>query len=228
MSTEEENNPNEEVMSSTQSALRAAFGLALFAILTAGLIAFAKLGTNERIIEQEEKARLAALYALVPESYRNNDLLKDSYLLTSPNISEPRTVFIAKNDGQASALVLPWTAPDGYTAPIQLLIAIKTNGELLGVRVVEHKETPGLGDKIDVSKSDWVLSFDGRSLENTTATQWQVKKDGGDFDQLTGATITPRAVVSSVYEALNFFEENKVALLNQSAQSSLDLAQAGQ
>ena len=218
--TTEENAP----LSSFQSAIRAAIGLGLFAILTAGLVAFVQMNTKERIIEQETRARLAALYALVPESYRDNDLLADSYTLYKDQDETPHNVFLARSNNTVSAIILPWTAPDGYTAPIQLLVAIDIDGSLIGVRVVSHKETPGLGDKIELAKSNWILSFDERSLANTKQERWAVKKDGGAFDQLTGATITPRAVVSSVYEALKFFELHKTELLNQAPQATLNLA----
>ena len=219
-------NEDQAPISSFQSAIRAAIGLGLFAILTAGLVALVQLNTKERIVEQETKARLAALYELVPESYRDNDLLADSYMLSIREGAEPQSVFLARSGGSVSAIILPWTAPDGYTAPIQLLVAIDVDGELIGVRVVSHKETPGLGDSIELTKSDWILGFDGRSTANTAAGAWAVKKDGGEFDQLTGATITPRAIVSAVYEALRFFEANKIALLNQAPQAQLHLSKA--
>jgi electron transport complex protein RnfG len=219
-------NEDQAPISSFQSAIRAAIGLGLFAILTAGLVALVQLNTKERIVEQETKARLAALYELVPESYRDNDLLADSYMLSIREGAEPQSVFLARSGGSVSAIILPWTAPDGYTAPIQLLVAIDVDGELIGVRVVSHKETPGLGDSIELTKSDWILGFDGRSIANTAAGVWAVKKDGGEFDQLTGATITPRAIVSAVYEALRFFEANKIALLNQAPQAQLHLSKA--
>ncbi|KZY60276.1 hypothetical protein A3742_10210 [Oleiphilus sp. HI0071] len=219
-------NEDQAPISSFQSAIRAAIGLGLFAILTAGLVALVQLNTKERIVEQATKARLAALYELVPESYRDNDLLADSYMLSIREGAEPQSVFLARSGGSVSAIILPWTAPDGYTAPIQLLVAIDVDGELIGVRVVSHKETPGLGDSIELTKSDWILGFDGRSIANTAAGAWAVKKDGGEFDQLTGATITPRAIVSAVYEALRFFEANKIALLNQAPQAQLHLSKA--
>ncbi len=213
-------------LSSFQSAIRAAIGLGLFAILTAGLVALVQLNTKERIVEQESKARLSALYELLPESYRDNDLLADSYTLIIGDNSKPQSIFLARRSGVVSAIVLPWTAPDGYTGPIQLLVAIDVDGALIGIRVVSHKETPGLGDNIELAKSNWILGFDGRSIGNTTADAWAVKKDGGEFDQLTGATITPRAIVAAVYDALQFFETNKTTLLNQSPQAQLNLVKA--
>lgn len=103
-------------------------------------------------------------------------------------------------------------APEGYNGNIYLLVAIKIDGTLSGVRVVSHKETPGLGDGIETSRSNWILSFNGKSLDNLTNKQWAVKRDGGDFDQFTGATITPRAVVKAVNNALHYFKKNKVKI----------------
>ena len=221
MSDMDQNDQPNETPSTFQSAVRAAIGLGLFAILTAGLVALVQTNTSERIAEQEKKARLAALYALVPESLRSNDLLADSYVLSYQGVE--REVFLAKKDARTTSLIFPWTAPDGYTAPIELLIAVGIDGELIGVRVLTHKETPGLGDKIELSKSDWILSFNEKSLSNTDTEAWNVKKDGGEFDQLTGATITPRAIVLAVYDALTFFETHQDQLLSQAPKSKLSL-----
>lgn len=217
------NEENTETSSSARSALRAAFGLGLFAVITAGLIGLVQVNTSERIAAQETKARLAALYNLVPQKYRDNDLLADSFKLELNAGKASVDVYRAKRNDEVTAIILPWSAPDGYTAPISLLIAITQDGNLMGVRVVDHKETPGLGDKIELTKSNWILGFDQRSLQNTPSDRWRVKKDGGDFDQLTGATVTPRAIVSSVYEALVFYSLHATALNAQAPQTTLSL-----
>src|SRR5690606_7665772 len=110
--------------------------------------------------------------------------------------------------------ILPVETADGYSGTIRLLVGIDAEGRLTGVRVLQHNETPGLGDKVELRKDDWILGFDGLSLRNPVASGWQVKKDGGDFDQFVGATITPRAVVAAVYNALQFFDLNRENLLN--------------
>jgi electron transport complex protein RnfG len=104
------------------------------------------------------------------------------------------------------------SARDGYAGPIRLLIGIALDGEVTGIRVLEHKETPGLGDKIDTSKSDWVLQFDGHSLRNPEPAKWAIKGDGGQFDQLTGASVTPRAVIRAIKQTLTYFDANQVAV----------------
>ena len=104
------------------------------------------------------------------------------------------------------------TAPDGYNGDIRLLAAIDVTGTVLGVRVVSHRETPGLGDPIEVERSDWVLGFTGKSLLSPQGKSWAVKRDGGEFDQFTGATISPRAVVKAVHNTLLYFKTNQKSL----------------
>jgi electron transport complex protein RnfG len=115
--------------------------------------------------------------------------------------------------GQFSAVVFEVVAPDGYSGKIKLLVAIRANGEVIGVRVVSHKETPGLGDYIEIAKSPWIKLFEGTTLDKDGDSKWRVKKDGGQFDYVTGATITPRAVVKAVYRSLLYFNENRTELL---------------
>lgn len=200
-----------------QSITKGVVGLGLFAIITAGLIALTQINTADRIVEQEKLARSKALFEIVPIEAHDNDMLADAFWLQAEalGLKGPLEAFIAKSEGRAHALILPVVAADGYTGPIQMIVGIDVNGEIKGVRVIAHKETPGLGDKIDIKKSDWITAFDGRSLDNTPAEAWRVKKDGGDFDQLTGATITPRAIVKALYKALVFYKENQVALTQQ-------------
>jgi len=113
---------------------------------------------------------------------------------------------------QLVAIIAAPTAPDGYNGSIKLLVAIRQNGDLMGVRVVAHQETPGLGDAIDSNKSNWIYSFNGRSLNNPELIDWKVKRDGGHFDQFTGATITPRAVVKMVLKTLQYYQANQTTL----------------
>lgn len=210
--------PNETMV---QSIVRAVIGLSIFAVVTAGLIAVTQVNTKDIILEQIKKARAKALLEIVPLSEHNNDMLADSFWLeatTELGLSTKSEAFIAKQDGIPTTLILPVVAPEGYSGPIRLIVGIDTSGAIKGVRVIKHKETPGLGDKIDLQKSDWILSFEGKSLLNTTTEQWQVQKDGGKFDQLTGATITPRAIVRAVHKALVFYRDHQAALL--SAQTS--------
>lgn len=200
-----------------QSIARSVIGLGIFAVITAGLIAATQIMTKETIEKQIKKAQSKALLQIISREEHNNDLLEDTLtleeggLLSLPNSKD---AYIARNNNTPVAIILPVIAENGYSGPISMIVGIESNGNVKGVRVINHKETPGLGDKIDIKKSEWIKQFEGMSLTQPTPEQWKVKKDGGQFDQLTGATITPRAVVSGVHNALVFFHQNKDELLN--------------
>ena len=206
----------------THAVLRHSIGLGLFAIFTAGLIAVSHTATRDRAAANADAYAARTLYELVPESLFDRPIEQQNFALldndqltdTEPlRLRNDRQGFRAIDNDTVTAVVLPVTAPDGYTGDIDLLIAVDREGILLGVRVVAHQETPGLGDAIEADRSDWILQFDGRSLAMPAPEQWRVRKDGGEFDQLTGATITPRAVVAAVKAGLTFFDHNRDWLL---------------
>lgn len=208
-----------------------ATGLAIFAVVTAGAIAATKIATEDLIAENILKAKTAALNEIVPESDYSNDLLNDTVKLAGISdinllgpIADNAIAYRARTSAEATAhtILLPVSAPDGYTTKIDLIVGIKADGSLAGVRVIDHKETPGLGDKIDIKKTDWILSFNGKSLTSPDVNGWAVKKDGGEFDQFSGATITPRAVVNAVKRSLEFFANNKTLLLDVTPVSTAD------
>jgi electron transport complex protein RnfG len=209
------------------SIRRNAIGLAIFAVVTAGAIAVTQVMTADRIAYNIKAAEARALNQILPANSYDNDLLNDTMDVDSRfnqqllgPLADNALIYRARNNGLVSAVILPAIAPDGYTTNIDLIVGINRDGSLAGVRVVAHRETPGLGDKIDTRKSDWILSFANKSLNNPTSEQWAVKKDGGDFDQFTGATITPRAVVRAVKRALLFFDMHKDLLLDNQVRSS--------
>lgn len=211
------NEVEEKPESVSQSMFRSAWGLSLFAIITAGLIALTQVVTKDRIADQIKQARSKALLEIVPVGEFDNDLLDNAFWLEAEEklgLKEAGEAFVALKDGKAQYFILPLVAPDGYTGPIRLIMSVDLSGKISGLRVIEHKETPGLGDKIDVKKSDWIRLFEGRSLKNTEESAWAVKKDGGDFDQMTGATITPRAIVNTVYKGLKYFNTHQIELLH--------------
>tara|TARA_R110002074_G_scaffold374746_1_gene551114 strand:- start:1993 stop:2694 length:702 start_codon:yes stop_codon:yes gene_type:complete len=196
----------------TQSIRRSAIGLGLFAVITGGTIAVTQALTEERIAEQAARAEAKALFEIIPESAHNNDILRDTLILPASDrlaTGGPLTVWVARQDGRPVGMIMPAIAPDGYSGNIKLLVGIDLEGTVLGVRVIGHKETPGLGDRIEIRKSDWVKDFEGRSLGNPPPREWNVKKNGGVFDQFTGATITPRAVVKAVQKSLIYFRQNQ-------------------
>lgn len=198
-----------------QSITRNAIGLALFAVITAGTIALTHAFTQERIQDQVRQAESGALLEILPEDQHDNDLLQDTVNVGPSDklgLKSEAKAHIARQDGAVSGIILPAVAPNGYSGEIRMLVGIDDSGEILGVRVTQHRETPGLGDKVETKKSDWIYSFNGKSLESIPNDQWAVVKDSGQFDQFTGATITPRAVVSAVHGALRYFEENRPEL----------------
>lgn len=179
-----------------------------FCLLGSALLSFGDVKTHDAIATRLEEDLKASLEQVIPPQYYDNDLLKNTLLLDSETL-----VYVAKKDGKVSAVAFMVTSNNGYSGAIKSLVGIDKQGQLLGVRVLTHAETPGLGDKIEHAKSDWILSFNGHSLTDLTAAQWKVKKDGGVFDQFSGATITPRAVVGSVYQGLQFFAQHRDVLL---------------
>ena len=192
--------------------------LALFALVTSLILATTNELTYERIEQSEREAAQRALLEIIPLERHDNDMLMDvqpvpeRYWATL-GLKKGGNIHIARDQGQPVAAIIPAVTPDGYSGAISMIIGINFNGSIAGVRVVEHRETPGLGDKVDLKKSDWILSFNGKSLVNPQASGWKVKKEGGDYDQFTGATITPKAVVNQVLKTLQYFEDDRERLL---------------
>jgi len=203
-------------MSDTRSILiKSGLVLGLFSLIGIGLVSLTHNVTHEKIAENERLFILKNLRELVPEASHDNDLLTDTLQISAPayfSDKYPVTLYKALAEDKLTAVIIAATAPDGYNGSIKLLIAIKENGELIGVRAVSHHETPGLGDAIDTNKSDWIYGFNGHSLSSRPLRLWRVKKDGGEFDQFTGATITPRAVVKTVLKTLQYYQANKTTL----------------
>jgi electron transport complex protein RnfG len=189
--------------------IRSALLLGLFGVLGTGVVALTYEGTAERIAQAEREFMLRSLNAVIPKELYNNDIFNDYIEVNSPllNSKAPSPIFRARKDGRPSALAIICVAPDGYVGPIKLIVGMDTTGTVTGVRVLSHKETPGLGDAIEEKRSNWIHSFEGHSLQNPELKGWQVKRDGGKFDQFTGATITPRAVVKAVRNALKYYQE---------------------
>lgn len=189
--------------------------LGLFAVLGTALVAITFDATREPIAESQRAALLSSLHQLVPEDLHDNDLFSDVIRVTAPaamGSKDAVAVYRARKAGENIAAVIAAVAPDGYSGNIGLLVAINYDGSLLGVRVVSHRETPGLGDAIEKERSDWIEQFRGKSLQQPAVTSWKVIKDGGVFDQLTGATISPRAVVAAVKRTLEYYQANRDAL----------------
>lgn len=198
-----------------RNALSTAFILVAFTVVGTAILAYTWQLTRDVIAASEEREKLALITQALPRDLFDNDILADSLRLPpSEELSpfEPSMVYRATLRGQPSALVFEVVAPEGYGGRIRLIVAVKANGELSGVRVVAHNETPGLGDYIEAAKSDWIRVFEGASLAKIPPLAWKVQKDGGVFPYRAGATITPRAVVKAVYQTLRYFEQEGARL----------------
>lgn len=204
--------------------LRSAASLATVAIIGTALLTGVNELTAERIAEQERRVVLEQLSQIIkPERY-DNRLQEDRIVIEDESYfphGQSVTVYRARQGDKPAALVMKLAAVNGYNGTIRLLVGVNADGSLSGVRVASHKETPGLGDAIEIERSDWVLGFNERSLQDPSAAGWAVKRDGGKFDQFTGATITPRAVVEAVRMALEYFQKNQAFLFESPAQDGL-------
>jgi electron transport complex protein RnfG len=192
--------------------------LAGFALITAFILATTDQLTKDRIAESERVAAQRALFEIVPLERHNNDLLVDLQPIPKQywktlGLSKGGDIYIARHNEQPVAAIIPSVTAEGYSGDIAMIIGVNFDGSIAGVRVVEHRETPGLGDKVDVKKSDWILEFNGKSLTNPEPSGWAVKKDRGEFDQFTGATITPRAVIQQIAHTLKYFGEDRERIL---------------
>ncbi|MDQ5909654.1 MAG: Ion-translocating oxidoreductase complex subunit [Pseudomonadota bacterium] len=193
----------------------AALILTGFALVGTGLVAVTYTSTKDIIAEAQRAALEASLNQLVPADRYDNRVVEDRIDIVAPEwlgTDQPVTVYRARKNGQPVALFATPYAPDGYSGPIQLLIGVYADGTLAGVRVLAHKETPGLGDAIEERRTPWILAFTGKSLTDPPLEKWKVKKDGGIFDQFTGATITPRAAVKATHRFLQYVQRHQEQL----------------
>ena len=201
-----------------QSVRQNAVALASFALITALLLSSINNLTADRIAHAERVAAQKALLEIVPPNRHDNDLLLDTRPIPEQfwsllGLDDGGDIYIARSNNTPIAAIIPTVSPDGYSGNIAMIVGVNVDGSIAGVRVVDHRETPGLGDKIELRKSNWILDFNGHSLKNTPTSAWAVKKNGGAFDQFTGATITPRAVINQLVNTLKYFEQDKSRLL---------------
>lgn len=196
---------------------RNALLLSAFAIVCTGAIAFISVVTQPIILEQQQIALQKNINELInPDRYDNN-IINTCFTVVDEDLlgdKTPKQVFIAIKDEQPVAALIQTNTFKGYSGEIKLLVGIYKDGKIAGVRINSHTETPGLGDKIQTNKSDWIFSFNGKDYKETESEKWEVKKNGGEFDAFTGATITPRAVVNAVKDTLIYFEKNKDQLFD--------------
>jgi electron transport complex protein RnfG len=184
--------------------------LGSFSILGVSLVSATYEGTKDRIAYNERLSLLRKLEAMVPPDAIDNDIVSDRIEVHDRALLGTDTTYVyrGRKNGEPVAAVFTSVVPDGYSGPLKLLVAVRNDGTLAGVRVVSHKETPGLGDKVEEDRSNWIYGFEGKSLGDPPLEEWGVKRDGGYFDQFTGATITPRSVVKAVKNTLLFVRNN--------------------
>lgn len=189
--------------------------LALTALIGTGLMVLVNGHSKPYIEENERQVLLRSLHSVIPPDSYTNSIIQDTLLMKDQRLlgsKEGVIVYRARVGTKPIAAALTVIAPNGYNGDISILVGINYSGDVSGVRIVKHRETPGLGDGIEIQRSSWIESFLGKSLNNPTDSGWKVKKDGGEFDQFTGATITPRAVVSAVHKAVLFFNKNRTLI----------------
>lgn len=199
------------------SISRNAMLLGFFAVLCTGTIALINLITKPLILEQEQIALQNNINELISVDRYDNQIIGSCFFVIDKNLlgnETPKQIYIATKGGNPVAALIQTSTLKGYSGEIKLIVGIDIDAKVTGVRVNSHTETPGLGDKIQTNKSDWILSFDGQTYQASQAKIWDVKKDGGNFDAFTGATITPRAVIHSVKDSLIYFQKNKDKLFS--------------
>jgi electron transport complex protein RnfG len=197
-------------MNKKQILISGAF-LWVFAVVGTSFVAVTEDTTRTRIEDNERLVLLRNLNALLPAEQLDNDIVSDTTTVPASALlgtENDTIVYRARLQGKSIAAIFNSIAPNGYSGKIHLLVGVYADGSLAGVRAVKHSETPGLGDAIETQKTDWIFGFNSRSLESPAPSKWLVKKDGGDFDQFTGATITPRAVVLAVKNTLLYYQKN--------------------
>lgn len=200
------------------------FLLALFAAVTSIAIGWTYLSTKSQIDLEVRRAEARQLLEIFPADTHDNEMVDDTFTIDAETsllgIRVARQGYRVRLNDEVIGVILPTTARDGYSGDIRALVGIRRDGTVAGIRVVAHRETPGLGDKVDIRKSDWVTDFNQRSLDNPTPPGWNVKKDGGVFDQFTGATVTPRAVILATRRALEYANLHTASLFETGADSA--------
>ena len=202
-------------MNIVRNMIISALLLALFAATGTFFVSYTYDHTLDRINENKRTTLLNAFNVLIPPKEYDNDIFTDFIQVKNKTLlgsGKPVNIYRARKNNKPVAVIINSIAPDGYNGNIELLVAIRYDGTIAGVRVVQQNETPGLGDAIEAKHSNWIFSFAEKSLTSLSKKEWAVKRDGGSFDQFTGATISPRAVVKAVYNTLKYYQQNRATL----------------
>lgn len=205
-----------------RAVMTSAILLGLFAMVGTGLVSGINALTEDQIAENIRQSTLRSLGEVLPADRFDNDILADIVEINDPLLDRhgPAIVHLAQKEGEPVAAIFEVATREGYSGHIGVLVGVNYDGTVSGVRIIQQKETPGLGDDIDQSRSDWILGFEGKSLGDPTEKDWAVKKDGGVFDQFTGATISPRAVVKKVKQTLIYYKQHRDQLFKPAEQTS--------
>ncbi len=201
-------------------AIRTAAILFVFVIIFTGLLSGAYLWTKPAIEASAAEAKMKLVDEVLPRSDYDNQLLQDIVALSPTaelGLTEESTVYLARKNGQPVAAVFEAVAPDGYAGKVRLILAVRADGRIAGVRVTQHKETPGLGDYVEIKKDKnksrpWITQFNGMAFGQVADKDWKLKKDGGALDYYAGATVTPRAVSKAIFKAAQWFATNRESL----------------
>jgi electron transport complex protein RnfG len=199
-------------MMTDQGIVKTGATLALIAAICTALVAATFQATHERIAANEKALLEQALQPALSGVFYDSGVSESRIVVQPPHDlpgNDPAVIYRVFADEEPVAALFAVTARDGFSGPIRILVGIEVDGAISGVRILQHRETPGLGDKIESSRSDWVFQFDGRSMGAPPASGWAIRGDGGEFDQLTGASITPRAVIKAIRETLIYFDANR-------------------
>ena len=192
----------------TRDMLKPLVTLIVIGVVAAATLASVNLVTRDRIELERQRQALAALHQVVPPERYDNELVRDRFSAWIAGLEAPSTIYRARDDGAPVALVADVTTMQGYSGAIRLLVGFDLSGEVIAVRVIEHRETPGLGDKIELQRSDWIRQFSGSSLDEPVESGWKPDRRGGEFDTLSSATITSSAVIGAVRQVLEWYQAN--------------------
>ena len=200
---------------SDQSIIKTGLTLAVIAAICTALVALTFQATRERIAANEKALLEQSLQPALAGTFYDSGVSESRLVLPPPHGlpgNDPAVIYRVFAEGEPVAALFAVTARDGFSGPIRILVGIDVDGTVTGVRILQHRETPGLGDKIESARTDWVFQFDGRSMGDPVATGWAIKVDGGEFDQLTGASVTPRAIIKAIRDTLIYFEAHQDAI----------------
>ncbi len=200
---------------SDQSIIKTGLTLAVIAAICTALVTVTFQATRDRIAANEKALLEQSLQPALADTFYDSGVSESRLVLQPPHGlpgNDPAVIYRVFAKGEPVAALFAVTARDGFAGPIRVLVGIGIDGTVTGVRILQHRETPGLGDKIESARSDWVFQFDGRSIDNPATSGWAIEVDGGEFDQLTGASVTPRAIIKAIRDTLIYFDTHQDAI----------------